>query len=343
MAEKFKTKENTIKKKDRNNHSLRRMQNIPSKNKKEAEQNSASYHTYGLDQLKLGGEKSFQVAKNHAVKRIRNSYRKKNLKQGDFNPQQTTISNGRIRSHQGSRIKTSNVQKTQVHDHAAGKSFAVNKTRKNLFISQAQKASKTIRKIAANMLKGLQNAIPMKWKIYIALFGGGVVIIMGFLIVMFGSIFGGADGTTYAGAFIMPFDNAQTVSITDDYGWRIHPVTGEESFHYGIDFGTPWHCEIKAVAIGEVTFTGDFGTYGNAVIVKHEIYGDVIYSMYAHLSEIKVEDGQMLMQGEVIGLEGGDPALDPNSGSSTGHHLHFGMMDDDMIYVNPKNYLMPKK
>ena len=339
MGREFKTKENTLKKQHHNNHSLRRMQNIPSKNKKEAEQNSASYHTYALDQLKVGAEKSFQMAKTYAVKRMRNNNQKKNLKQEDFNPQQTAISNGRSRSHLGSRIKMRDVQKTKMNSYAAGKSLAVNKTRKNLFITQAQKASKTIRKITMNMLNSLKNAIPVKWKIYIALIGGGTVIIMGFLIVMFGSIFGGDDGTTYAGAFIMPFDNAQTVSITDDYGWRIHPVTGEESFHYGIDFGTPGHCEIKAVAIGEVTFAGDFGTYGNTVILKHEIYGDVIYSMYAHLSEIKVEVGQMLMQGEVIGLEGGDPVLDPNPGSSTGHHLHFGMMNERMEYVNPGDYI----
>ena len=343
MGCEFKTKEKILKKQDHNNHSLHRTQNIPSKNKKEAEQNSASYNTYASDQLKVGAEKTFQVAKNHAVKSIQNSYRKKNLKQEDFNLQQTAVSSSKSRSHIGLSIKTWNVQKAQTNAHAAGKSLAVNKTRKNLFITQAQKASKTIRKIAANMIKGLKNAIPVKWKIYIVLVGGGVVIIMGFLIVMFGSIFGGEDGTTYAGAFAMPFDNAQTVSITDAYGWRIHPITGEEAFHYGIDFGTPWHCEIKAVAIGEVTFAGNFGTYGNTVILKHEIYGDVIYSMYAHLSEIKVEVGQMLMQGEVIGLEGGDPQLDPNPGSSTGHHLHFGMMNEKMVFENPNDYLMLHK
>lgn len=340
MGREFKTKENTLKKQHHNNHSLHRMQNIPSKNRKEAEQNSASYHTYALDQLKVGGEKSFQVAKNHAVKRIRNSYRKKHIKQGDSNSQQTAVSSGSNRALKMSKIKKTNTQYTQGTSHAAGKSLAVSKTRKNLFITPAQKASKSIRKIVANMLKGLKIAIPVKWKIYFAVIGGGVVIIMGFLIVMFGSIFGGDDGTTYAGAFIMPFDNAQSVSITDDYGWRIHPITGEEAFHYGIDFGTPWHCEINPVAIGEVVFVGDYGTYGNTVILKHEIYGDVLYSMYAHLSEIKVEVGQMLMQGEVIGLEGGDPKFDPNPGSSTGHHLHFGMMDERMKYVNPCDYLM---
>jgi lysostaphin len=47
---------------------------------------------------------------------------------------------------------------------------------------------------------------------------------------------------------------------------------GELSFHYGIDFGTPWQSEIKSIAIGEVIFAGDYGTYGNTVIIRHEMY-----------------------------------------------------------------------
>ena len=48
-----------------------------------------------------------------------------------------------------------------------------------------------------------------------------------------------------------------------------------------------------------------------------------MYSFYAHLSQVNVEKGQKVKQGEVIGLEGGNPAEDPNPGNSTGRHLHF--------------------
>ena len=168
---------------------------------------------------------------------------------------------------------------------------------------------------------------------------GGVLAVVLFCTLLFGAMFSSEDGSSFAGTFIMPFDDPEAVSVTDDYGWRIHPVTGEYAFHYGIDFGTPWHCEIKAVAIGEVVFAGDYGTYGNAVIIRHELFGDVLYSMYAHLSEIKVKEAQIVAQGEVIGLEGGDPNIDPNPGSSTGHHLHFAMLNEQMEYVNPNDYL----
>ncbi len=344
MDHKFKTKENTIQKHYHNNHLQYHMQNIPRAEKKEAEQDSASYHTYASDQLKSNVEKSFQGAKNYAVKNIRSSNRKKkNLAQGDCNTQQATLSSGTNRSRLGSKIKTSKTHIASSSVHTGTKSTAVHTTQKNQAVSQAKNTSKTLIKIADKVMDGLKKAIPLQWKAYIALIGGGIIITLGFLVVLFGSIFGGEDGTTYAGAFAMPFDNAQYVSVTDDYGLRIHPITGEEAFHYGIDFGTPWHCEIKSVAIGEVVYAADYGTYGNTVIIKHDIYGDVIYSMYAHLSEIRVEAGQMLMQGEVIGLEGGDPQLDPNPGSSTGHHLHFSMMDGEMVFVNPNDYLMIKK
>ena len=51
--------------------------------------------------------------------------------------------------------------------------------------------------------------------------------------------------------------------------------------------------------------------------------GETIYSFYAHLSRIDVKEGEKVTQGQVIGLEGGDPTTDDNPGSSTGHHLHF--------------------
>lgn len=130
-------------------------------------------------------------------------------------------------------------------------------------------------------------------------------------------------------------------SITSEYGTRKHPVTGVVKKHSGIDLGGTHHAEVYAVADGEVTFAGVQKAFGNCVEIKHTVNGKTIYSFYAHLSKINVKAGQKVTQGEVIGLEGGDPNTDPNPGSSTGHHLHFeirkasGYGND----VNPHDYL----
>ena len=129
--------------------------------------------------------------------------------------------------------------------------------------------------------------------------------------------------------------------ITSEYGTRTHPVTGVVNKHSGIDLGGTHHTEIYAVADGEVTFAGVQKAFGNCIEIKHTVNGKTIYSFYAHLSKINVKAGQKLSQGDVIGLEGGDPNSDPNPGSSTGHHLHFeirkasGYGND----INPHDYL----
>ena len=71
------------------------------------------------------------------------------------------------------------------------------------------------------------------------------------------------------------------------------------------------------------------------------VNGETVYSFYAHLSEIRVEAGQTVTQGQVIGLEGGDPEVDSNPGSSTGHHLHFEMRNASGYGndVDPNNYI----
>ena len=124
----------------------------------------------------------------------------------------------------------------------------------------------------------------------------------------------------YNGTFPMPVQDA---TVTSEFGSRIHPVTGKQSFHTGIDLAGAWHSNITAVEKGTIVFAGVQQGYGNCVEIKHIVNGETIYSFYAHLSEIKVQTGDKVTQGQVIALEGGEPSTDPNPGDSTGHHLHF--------------------
>lgn len=145
--------------------------------------------------------------------------------------------------------------------------------------------------------------------------------------------------TTSEQSFILPITCNYT--ITSNYGTRKHPTTGIVKKHTGIDIAGIHHTEILAVADGEVTFAGVQNGFGNCIEIKHIVNGETIYSFYAHLSKINVKSGDKVKQGEVIGLEGGDPESDPNPGNSTGHHLHFeirkasGYGND----VDPTNYI----
>ena len=140
---------------------------------------------------------------------------------------------------------------------------------------------------------------------------------------------------------------------------RVHPITGMYSKHTGIDISGVHRDNVIAIYDGIVTIAEIQKGFGNCVEIKHEIvtyetvtdedgnekrvkHTEVFYSFYAHLSRIDVVEGMRVKQGNVIGIEGGDPKKDPNAGTSTGHHLHFeirtksGYGND----VDPKPYIM---
>ncbi|SHH10687.1 M23 family metallopeptidase [Desulfosporosinus lacus] len=133
--------------------------------------------------------------------------------------------------------------------------------------------------------------------------------------------------------------------ITSPYGQRVHPVTGKSSFHTGIDIAPEWHSEIKSVADGQVVKVGIDKNYGNYILIKHDDPDETFYSFYAHLSKIFALPDQEIFTGDIIGLEGGDPELDPNPGTSTGHHLHFEIRTSRLSWshTDPVPYLYTPK
>jgi len=94
-------------------------------------------------------------------------------------------------------------------------------------------------------------------------------------------------------------------------GWTFHDPRNPG--HIGLDIAARMWDPIVAVADGVVVFAEWGGGYGNLVIVEHD---DGWRSYYAHLTEIVVENGQGLRQGELVGGAG-------TTGYSTGPHLHF--------------------
>ncbi|HIK35723.1 MULTISPECIES: M23 family metallopeptidase [unclassified Thermosynechococcus] len=110
--------------------------------------------------------------------------------------------------------------------------------------------------------------------------------------------------------FPLPFP----VPITSTFGWRIHPIFGDRRFHSGTDLGAPQGTPVLAVFDGRVVESNWLGGYGLTVILQHP--PEQHQTLYAHLSQLFVNPGQWVKQGDVIGLVG-------STGNSTGPHLHF--------------------
>ncbi|MCP4810562.1 MAG: peptidoglycan DD-metalloendopeptidase family protein [Proteobacteria bacterium] len=107
-------------------------------------------------------------------------------------------------------------------------------------------------------------------------------------------------------------------TVTSELGFRIHPISGEAHHHDGVDFAAPTGTEVGAVGEGRVIHAGDRGGYGRTVVVEH---ADGMTSLYAHLSEIDVVEGEVVRPGQRLGAVG-------ETGTTTGPHLHLEVRQD---------------
>lgn len=132
--------------------------------------------------------------------------------------------------------------------------------------------------------------------------------------------------------FIWPEPHAQ---ISQPFGpstyWFEPPYGGYPHFHTGIDLVEPFGSPIYAADDGVVALVGSSGSgYGTYVVIAHSGGLD---TLYGHLSTALVKVGQLVSQGQPIGLEG-------SSGNSTGAHLHFELRINQKP-VDPTPYLPP--
>jgi len=112
--------------------------------------------------------------------------------------------------------------------------------------------------------------------------------------------------------------------VSSLYGYRIHPIHGGLSMHWGIDIALPEGTPILSGQNGTVIFAGNAGGYGLLVVIDD---GEGLVSRYAHCSFIYVSVGQEVSAGDVIARVG-------NTGDSTGPHLHLEILKNGR-HVNP--------
>ncbi len=120
--------------------------------------------------------------------------------------------------------------------------------------------------------------------------------------------------------------------------------------HHGVEFNNASGTSVLAASDGLVVVAGDDLTikyadynnfYGNLIVIEHDLprYAEPVFTLYGHLSEIEVTEGQWVEAGERIGAVGA-------AGAAIGSHLHFevrlGMNNYDQTY-NPALWLIPKQ
>ena len=117
--------------------------------------------------------------------------------------------------------------------------------------------------------------------------------------------------------------------LTSPFGMRLHPILGYERMHNGVDLACDAGTQIYASRGGRVV-TADYqaGGAGNYVQIDH---GDGFMSVYMHMTNYIVKEGDYVAPGQVIGYVG-------NTGLSKGNHLHFGISYNG-TYVNPMVFI----
>jgi len=97
------------------------------------------------------------------------------------------------------------------------------------------------------------------------------------------------------------------------FGAQVHPRFGTRTFRNGVDIEAGEGREVGAVYGGHVIYTGWFKGYGNLIILDHD---NDYYTLYAHIADILVKEGDDVRQGQRIGTVG-------DTGSLEGPRLYF--------------------
>ncbi len=123
--------------------------------------------------------------------------------------------------------------------------------------------------------------------------------------------------------FIPPL---KEIFVTDSYGNG--RLTGAYTIpHKGTDYRAKEGTEVLAVNRGVVRINKTFRNHGKTIVIDH---GMGVMSFYLHMSKIKVKVGDVVKQGQIIGLSG-------QTGYTLGAHLHFSLRINN-IAIDPEKF-----
>lgn len=124
----------------------------------------------------------------------------------------------------------------------------------------------------------------------------------------------------WGGRFVPPV----SAPVSDVFGTARVFNEQVQSRHQGLDFAVPPGTDVHAINSGVVILARPMFFEGNCVVIDH---GQGLLSLYLHLSEFKVKEGEDVRSGELIALSGG-------TGRATGPHLHLAVRWQG-VYISP--------
>ena len=128
--------------------------------------------------------------------------------------------------------------------------------------------------------------------------------------------------------FLPTLPPIENINYTSNFGYRIDPFNGHQTFHEGVDFAAETGTTINAAASGKVIYADFHPAYGKSVEIDH---GNGLVTRYAHGSELLVKEGDLVVRGQRISRVG-------STGRSTGPHLHFEVRLNG-VPQNPARFL----
>ena len=116
-------------------------------------------------------------------------------------------------------------------------------------------------------------------------------------------------------------------NFADTRNYVYHGKKIDQETHLGYDLSSTQHVGVVASNDGKVVYAAPLGIYGNCIVLDHG-YG--LQSVYGHMSEIDVHEGDMVKRGQVMGKSG-------TTGMAGGDHIHFSMLLEG-VQIDPKEW-----
>jgi murein DD-endopeptidase MepM/ murein hydrolase activator NlpD len=139
--------------------------------------------------------------------------------------------------------------------------------------------------------------------------------------------FKSADHFLWSEPFARQAHSQAEATFADVRNYFYHGKKIDQQVHLGYDLAVTQHVGVEASNDGRVVYAAPLGIYGNCIVVDH---GFGLQTIYGHLSQINVHEGDTVKRGQVMGLSG-------MTGMAGGDHIHFAMQLDG-VQIDPKEW-----